>query len=246
VLESEDERQMPVLAHLGELRRALIISLGAWAVASAVSAALNRFLIAFLEAPLKPTLARQSKLLTAPIVTSPTELFTIPLKVALVGGLVLALPVVLWQVWAFVSPGLRPAERRLAAPLILSGLLLFAAGACLAYFLMPIWLGILTSLIGGNAVYFPDLDAYLSFFVMLIVVFGLTFELPLVIVLLGLARVVSSGWLRRRRKVVWVGIIVAAELVTPGADPFTPLFLALPLLALYELSIVVLGRALRR
>jgi sec-independent protein translocase protein TatC len=95
-------------------------------------------------------------------------------------------------------------------------------------------------------VYLPDLQEYISFFALLIIAFGITFELPIVIVLLGLVGIVSSAWLRRRRKLAWVVIIVGAELVTPGADPFTPLFLALPLLGLFEGSILVLARVLKR
>ena len=238
---------MPLMGHLAELRRVLIVSLIAWAVATGVAAAFSGFIIGVLESPLKGLLAKESQHLTsAPIVTSPTELFTIPLKVAMVGGVVLSLPILLWQAWTFVSPGLRPAERRFAAPMLASALLLFAGGAALAYFLMPIWLTILTTLIGSNAVYLPDLQEYISFFALLIIAFGITFELPIVIVLLGLVGIVSSAWLRRRRKLAWVVIIVGAELVTPGADPFTPLFLALPLLGLFEGSILVLARVLKR
>ena len=116
----------------------------------------------------------------------------------------------------------------------------------MAYFLMPLWLNILTSLVGGNAIYFPDLDQYLTFLATLIVAFEVTFELPVVIVLLGLMGLISSPWLRRRRKVVWVVIVIGAELITPGADPVTPLFLAIPLLALYEGSVLVLAHALKR
>ena len=125
-------------------------------------------------------------------------------------------------------------------------LLLFAAGACLAYFLMPLWLNLLTAIVGNNAVFFPDLDQYLSFLTLLIVAFGVTFELPVVIVLLGLLGVVSSAWLRRRRRMVWLVVVIGAELVTPGVDPVTPLFLALPLIGLFELSVLILAKPLRR
>jgi sec-independent protein translocase protein TatC len=107
---------------------------------------------------------------------------------------------------------------------VASALVLFGAGACLAYFLMPLWLNLLTSIVGSNAIFFPDLNQYLSFLTLLIVAFGVTFELPVVIVLLGLLGVISSGWLRRRRKLAWGGLVLGAELVTPGVDPFTPLF----------------------
>jgi sec-independent protein translocase protein TatC len=241
-----DERRMTVAEHLQDLRRVLIVSLIAWGVATGVSAVFTQRVIAFLEVPLRSVLPQHNHVLTGPIVTGPTELFTIPLKVAMIGGLLLSLPIILWQVWTFVAPGLRPAERRFAGPLIVSALLLFAGGACLAYFLMPIWLNILIGFIGGNATYFPDLNQYLSFLTTIVFAFGVTFELPVVIVLLGLLGLVSSGWLRRRRKLVWVVIIIGANVVTPGADPFTPLLLAIPLIALFELSILVLAKPLHR
>ena len=237
---------MTVVEHLQDLRRVLIVSLSAWAAATVVAAVFNHFLLGVLEYPLTSVLAKHNHLISKPIITSPTELVTIPLEVAMVGGLVLALPIILWQLWTFVAPGLRRVERRFALPFIASALLLFGAGACLAYFLMPVWLNLLTSIVGSNAIFFPDLNQYLSFLTLLIVAFGVTFELPVVIVLLGLLGVVSSAWLRRRRKLAWVVIVVGAELVTPGVDPFTPLFLAIPLVGLFELSILVLAKALRR
>jgi sec-independent protein translocase protein TatC len=242
----KDERRITVVEHLEDLRRVLIVSLVAWLVASIVAAVFNHFLLSLLEYPLTSVLATHNHLISKPIITSPTELVTIPLKVAMVGGLVLSLPVILWQAWTFVSPGLRPVERRFALPFIASALLLFAGGACLAYFLMPLWLNLLTTIVGNNAIFFPDLNQYLSFLTLLIVAFGVTFELPVVIILLGLLGIVSSGWLRRHRKAIWIVILIAANLVTPGADPFTPMMLAIPLIGLFELSVLILAKPLRR
>ena len=239
-------RRMTVVEHLQELRGVLIVSVIAWALATAVASVFNHELVSILEYPLIGVLAKHNHLIAKPIITSPTELVTIPVKVAVVGGLILSLPVILWQLWTFVSPGLRTVERRFALPFILSALILFAAGACLAYFLMPIWLNLLTSIVGNNAIFFPDLNQYLSFLILVIVAFGVTFELPIVIVLLGMLGIVSSSWLKRRRKLVWVVLIIGAELVTPGVDPVTPLFLAIPLIGLFELSILVLAKPLHR
>ena len=243
---AEDERRMTVVEHLQDLRRVVIVSLVAWLLATIVAAVFSHLLLSVLEYPLTSILAKHNHLISRPIITSPTELVTIPIQVAVVGGLVLSLPVIIWQAWTFVAPGLRRVERRFALPVILSALLLFAAGACLAYFLMPLWLNLLTAIVGNNAIFFPDLDQYLSFLTLLIVAFGVTFELPVVVVLLGLLGVVSSAWLRRRRRMVWLVVVVGAELVTPGVDPVTPLFLAIPLIGLFELSVLVLARPLRR
>src|ERR1035437_6458359 len=207
----QEERRMTVVEHLQDLRRVLIVSLVAWLVAPIVAAVFNHFLLSVLEYPLTSLLATHNRLISKPIITSPTELVTIPLKVAMVGGL-----------------------------------LLFAGGACLAYFLMPLWLNLLTTIVGNNAIFFPDLNQYLSFLTLLIVAFGVTFELPVVIILLGLLGIVSSGWLRRHRKAIWIVILSAANLVTPGADPFTPMMLAIPLIGLFELSVVIPAKPLRR
>lgn len=241
-----DERRMTVVEHLSDLRRVLIVSLIAWLVATVGCAVFTQKIIAILIIPLKSVLAGHHSVVKGPIIYSPTEFFTIPFKVAMLGGLIVALPIILWQLWTFVSPGLRAVERRFAAPFIASALLLFAGGACLAYFLMPVWLNLLIAFIGGNATYFPDLNQYLSFLTTVMLAFGITFELPIAIVLLGLLGIVNSRWLRRRRKVVWVVVIIAAYVVTPGADPFTPLLLAVPLLALFELSVLLLAKPLHR
>ena len=111
---------------------------------------------------------------------------------------------------------------------------------------MPIGLGFLAGFLGNNAIYFPDIDQYLSFFLLLVVIFGVTFEMPVVLVLLGVLRIISSRWLRERRKVAIVLIIAASAIVTPGADPFTPTALAIPLMLLYEASILVLSKVFRR
>ncbi len=111
---------------------------------------------------------------------------------------------------------------------------------------MPIGLNFLATFLGNSAVYLPDINSYLSFLVLLIVAFGVTFELPVVIVLLGMLGIVSSRMLRRKRKVIWVGIIIGALLVTPGADPYTPTALFIPLIAFFEASILVLAKVFKR
>jgi sec-independent protein translocase protein TatC len=244
-----DERRMTVIEHLEELRRCLAISLGAWIAATILAFAFNGRLLDLLERPIKGVLASHHQHLLpggAPIVTSPTEPLTIPLKVSAIAGLVIALPVILWQMWSFVSPGLRPAERRFALPFGISAIVLFAVGACFAYFVMPIGLGFLAGFLGGNATFLPDLNAYLNFFTLLIVVFGVTFEMPIAVILLGLLGLVSSRWLSRRRKGIWVAIIFVALVVTPGADPFTPTALFVPLILLFEASILVLDKVFKR
>jgi len=242
-----DDKRMTVVEHLTELRRVLIISLLAWGVATVAAAVFNGQIIHGLERPLLDVLNGSSHFLSkVPVVLSPTEPITIPLKVALITGFIGALPVILWQVWTFVSPGLRPVERKFAGPFIGSSLLLFAMGGAFAYFVMPVGLTFLANFLGGNASFLPDLNEYLGFFTLLIVIFGVTFELPVVVVLLGVLGIVSSKKLRAWRKGIWVGIIFVAFVVTPGADPITPTALLIPLIVLFEASVLVLDKVFKR
>jgi len=241
-----DDRRMSVVEHLSDLRKVLMIAGGAWVGTTILAFIFNGRILDFLLRPLKAVLPKANHLLDTAIYTSPTEGLTVPLKVSAMAGFILALPIILWQIWEFVSPGLRPVERRFAGPFIVSALTLFAAGASFAYFVMPIGLNFLATFLAGNATYFPDINEYLSFFLLLIVIFGVTFELPVVLVLLGVLGIVSSSWLRHRRKVAWVLIIFAALVVTPGADPFTPTALFIPLIVFFEASILILDKVLHK
>ena len=243
---ADDDRRMTVIEHLEELRRVLIISGAAWLVATIVAFIFSRQIIALLERPIDQVLKSSSYSTKTPIVTGVLDPISIPFKVAAVAGIVIALPVILWQVWGFVSPGLRPVERRFAIPVIGSSIVLFALGALFAYFVMPLGLGFILGFLGDQATILPDLNSYLTFFVILIAVFGTTFELPVVLVLLGMLGITSSRGLRRRRRAAYVAIIGTSILITPGADPFTPTALAIPLLVFYEASILVLDKVLKR
>jgi sec-independent protein translocase protein TatC len=243
---ADEEKRMTIVEHLEELRRVLIVSLAAWGAAMIAAFAFNGQIIHALERPLIDVLGKGNHLSPLPIVTTPTEPLTIPLKVSAAVGFVGALPIVLWQIWSFISPGLRPVERKFAGPFIASSLVLFGMGGAFAYFVMPIGLNFLANFLGTNATFLPDLNAYLGFFTLLIVIFGVTFELPIVIILLGILGIVSSRKLRQWRKGIWVGIIFVAFLVTPGADPFTPTALLIPLIILFEASILVLDKLLKR
>jgi sec-independent protein translocase protein TatC len=245
---ADDERRMTIVQHLEELRRVLIWVMATWIVGTAIAFVFNGFFIGVLLHPLQTVLVKSHSIIPGgeAIFTNPTEGLTVPLKVSAVVGVVIALPIILWQTWNFVSPGLRPQERKFVGPFIASALLLFAGGATFAYFIMPLGLSFLTNFLSGHAVYFPDINSYIGFFLIVCFIFGITFEMPVVIVLLGLLGFVSSKKLKGWRKVAYVVIIVAALVITPGADPFTPTALAIPLLLLYEASIVVLQRVFRR
>lgn len=237
------ERRLSLVGHLGELRRVIIICLIAWVATTALAFVFNHLIIKVLEHPLLLALGHTHSPFGAHIVyTGPIEGLSIPFEVAALAGIVLAMPVCLWQAWTFIAPGLLPRERRLAGPFVLSSLVLFVAGSAFAYLVMPIGLTFLATFLGSDAVYLPDLSSYLSFFEILIVIFGVTFEMPVVLCLLGAVGILSSRKLRRWRRAAIFTIIAVALIITPGADPFTPTFLSIPLILLYEVSIVVISR----
>jgi sec-independent protein translocase protein TatC len=240
--EEWDERRMTLIEHLEELRKVLIVSLVAWTVASIVGLLLSGFVIDLLVRPLRylaTTNPEAAKLHFFGLF----GYFSIHFKVGLVVGLALALPVILRELWTFIAPGLRPAERRFAGPLLATTLALFVAGALLAYAFLYIAVRVLAPFVSGpNLVLFTGADEYLGFVVILMLAFAVTFEFPVALVLLASAGLMSSERLRKSRKVAFFIIAAVAYIVTPGVDPVTPLALAIPLALLYEGSVFVIRR----
>ena len=166
-------------------------------------------------------------------------------KIAVFGGLVLASPVILFQLWRFVTPGLKASERRYAIPFVLSSFTLFLLGAATAYLTLPHALGWLRSVGGPNLVSIYDPIPYLGLILVMMALFGLTFEFPVVLVSLELAGVVSPARLLRSWRWAVIIIVVVAAVFTPSSDPFSMLALALPLVVFYFLSIGI-GKLLGR
>jgi len=231
---------MTVMEHLEELRRVLIISLIAWAVATVLAFLVSGWILQLLLVPIKQVIHNQPLYFTRPV-----EKFLLYFKIGLVGGLILAAPVIFWQVWGFVAPGLRRNERRFAVGFVASACLLFILGIFFAFFALPIALRFLIGFGTSDIKYLPLATSYINFALLLIAIFGITFELPLAMTMLGLVGIVTPAFLNRNRFKFWLGIFVGANFVTPGADPFTPLLLTVPLILLFEASIQVI-RALRR
>ncbi|MHB8508969.1 MAG: twin-arginine translocase subunit TatC [Candidatus Dormibacteria bacterium] len=236
-----DPARMTIIEHLEELRKVLIVSLAAWGICSVVGVALSGVLISLLVRPM----ARVGLQLHY---FSLTGYPLIHLKVGVVAGFAIALPVVLGQVWSFVSPGLSDRERRFARPLLFSTLTLFAVGAGLAYFFLYIAVGFAEYFArhDPSLVLFPEANAYLGFVVILMLAFGITFEFPVALVLLASIGFIDAVKLSRWRKGAYFAICAVGYLVTPGVDPVTPLALILPLLLLYEGSILVIRRMKRK
>ena len=166
------------------------------------------------------------------------DAFFVSLKAAAIVAVVLAAPVVCYQLWRFITPGLRPVERRYALPFILITQILFAAGAVFSYFLIPRALEFLLAFAGDNITTALSASEYLTFILHTMLAFGIAFEFPVVLVILSLMGVIGSAGMRKYRRHALFGVFVAAAIITPTQDPATMAFMAAPLAVFYEGSIV--------
>jgi Tat protein translocase TatC len=238
---------MPFLDHLEELRSRILRSLGALIATFALGLWLvQRFtLVSVLKQPIAPYLT-DGKL----VVLSPTEPVMIVLKLGFVVGLVLASPVLIWQVWAFVAPALYEREKRVVVPALFGGLVLFLAGAALAWvFVVPKALRVLFSFQTEAIAPFITYDAYFGFVIQLVLALGISFELPLVMLLLAWVGVATPERLHRFRRFAVVLACIGGALLSPGADLLSMIMLTIPLILLYEvgfLGAVLIDRRRRR
>lgn len=230
---------MTLAEHLSELRARLVRSLLAVGAGSVVGWFVYEPLLTFVKQPYcdLPEAFRvrgECQL----IVTRVLEAFSVRIKIALVVGLILGAPVLLHQLWRFITPGLTGRERRYTLPFVVVGQMMFLAGAGFAYFVIPKGLAILLGLGGEQLATLLSAGEYLSFVLTTTIAFGLVFEVPLVIVFLALLEVVDSHQLRRLRPYAVVINFFIAAVITPTVDAVTMLFMAGPMVGLYEASIV--------
>ncbi|MDQ4102489.1 MAG: twin-arginine translocase subunit TatC [Actinomycetota bacterium] len=171
--------------------------------------------------------------------TAPFEVFTIRMQVGLAAGAVLTAPVWIYQVWAFITPGLYAKERKFALTFVGTASVLFAAGAVLAYYVVPTGLFFLANLGGGQFITALTGQAYIGFLLTMLAVFGLTFELPLLVVMLNRAGVLPYAKLKRWQRGILFGLFVLAAVATPGNDPISMLALAFALVVLFEGAVLI-------
>ncbi|MET0136175.1 MAG: twin-arginine translocase subunit TatC, partial [Kibdelosporangium sp.] len=169
----------------------------------------------------------------------PFEGFLVRMKVGLGAGAVLTSPLWLAQIWAFIAPGLYAKERKFARRFVFFASLLFVAGALLAYYVVPQGLQVLVSFGGGYFTTFFKADDYFSFVLVMLLIFGVSFELPLVIIMLNQTGVLTYDKLRRWRRGFFFGLFIFAAVATPGTDPFSMVALALAMSLLFELAVQV-------
>jgi sec-independent protein translocase protein TatC len=240
--ESNPEGRMTVFEHLGELRRRLIISIVAVVVAGVVVFIVAPEIISFLVTFYHDATNGKRNAL---IFLGPLDAFATRLKIATYGGIVLAAPVWLYQLWRFITPGLNPKEKKYAIPFILSSMVLFVIGGIVALLTLEPALNFLLKIGGSDLQPTLSADKYISLVSLMIVAFGLSFEFPVVIMFLLLARVLTTQQLRSWRRYAAVIIVAFAAVITPSQDPYSLFAMAVPMYLFYEACIII-GRFLKR
>ena len=235
-MSTDPQAEMPFLDHLEELRIRIAWSLLALAIGFGLSwyilSATDFFI--FLERPIAPFL-HGKKL----VYTHPADTFRILMSGALALGTVLALPVIGYNIWAFLSPALHKHEKRVVIPVLLCGTVLFLAGVALCFFLiLPLTLGVLTGIQSAAIEPMITVSEYFDFALTFCLAMGAVFELPILIVALTALGIVTPQFLSKYRRHATVLCLVGSAFITPGADPFSLFALALPLYGLFEASVV--------
>lgn len=232
-----DERR-PFFEHLRELRERLIRSLVAIGIAFVITYAFKEELFSFLMQPFLKVMPKGSSF----IFTSVTEAFLTYFKVALVSALFLASPVILYEIWMFVSPGLYERERRFLYPFIVFGTISFVAGALFCYFVaMPSVFRFFMSFAAPFIVPMPALRPYVNLVLKMVLIFGIVFELPLACFYLSRAGIIDFRMLSKKRGHAVVSIFILSALLTPP-DVVSQILLALPMWGLFELGILIAKR----
>ncbi|MGL6046833.1 MAG: twin-arginine translocase subunit TatC [Vogesella sp.] len=227
--------QQPLLAHLVELRNRLVRIAVVLLVALLAMVPWAGDVYHLFAKPLLDVLPQNSSM----IATEVTAPFFVPLKVTMLVAFVATLPHTLYQIWAFIAPGLYNHEKKLIVPLIVSSVLLFMVGMAFAYFaVFPVVFGFMSAHTPEGVAMMTDIDKYLSFALGMFVAFGITFEVPVIVVVLNRMGIVTLKQLREGRSYVIVGAFVVAAVVTPP-DVLSQVMMAVPLWLLYEVGIVM-------
>ena len=233
---AEPEKVMTLVDHLTELRTRLVRSILAVVVGAA---------IAFSQAkPIRDLLISAlpdgHETLQA---LGPGDGFSIALKISIVGGIILAMPVLLYQLWAFVAPGLTPTERRSLRPWIPLALFFFALGVGVAWLVLPFALTFLLAFTDNILVANLAAPPYFDFVTTMFLAFGVLMEFPILLYALARVHILSSARLRSSRRMVILGIAIFAAVVTPGGDPISPIILGGTMYILFELTLVAIRRS---
>ncbi len=231
----QDEGSQGFLSHLVELRTRLLHALVGWLLLALGLIPFGNRLYGMLAEPFRSTLPEGAQM----IAIDPASPFFTPLKLSFFVALILAMPYVLYQIWAFIAPGLYRHEQRLAVPLLISSTLLFYLGCAFAYFLvLPTVFSFMQAVAPEGVMVMTDITRYLDFVLVIFLAFGVTFEVPVATVILVALRWVTVAQLRAARSYVIVAAFVIAAILTPP-DVVSQLMLAIPMCILYEIGIIV-------
>ena len=233
-----DEATMSLVEHLEELRQRIFKSLIA-VVLGAIIAFIFRFQIMYyLTLPLPKeaadVLGKGNKL----VITGLGENFTVFLKLSIAVGILIAIPIILYQIWAFVSPGLYPKEKKTALPFVFLGIFLFLAGIALGFVVLQYPVQWLINFGSSNFTELITADSYFTFVAFFLLAFGIVFEIPLVLTFMAQLGLITSRSLSRKRPTAHVGMWIAATFLTPGADIYSPIILGVAMSILFELTIL--------
>ena len=231
---------MPLVEHLTELRTRLIWSAIALVAGAIVAFSFYNRILDFLIDPYTDITGK-----TEFVILDPLEGFAARLKVSAWGGAFLASPVVLWQIWRFITPGLHKKEKRYAVPFIIGSVLLFALGAGMALLTFEQALSFLIGVGGPNVDPLFSPGKYLGLITLMMVAFGIAFEFPILLLFLQLAGVVTSRKLRSWRRPALVIVVAVAAVITPSQDPYSLFAMAAPMYLFYEIAILI-GRLLKK
>ncbi|MGB7052706.1 MAG: twin-arginine translocase subunit TatC [Acidimicrobiales bacterium] len=232
---------MTLAEHLAELRRRVIVGAVAFVIAAVIAFLFYNPILAWLKEPYCQAEPGHCGF----YITAPLDGLALRVQISAYGGLFLASPVLLWELWRFITPGLNPKEKRYAIPFIAASICLFALGCVVAYITFPHALGWLSHIGGPSLHEILDPTKYLGLLILLMTVFGVTFEFPVLLVSLEIAGVLTPKKLSSWRRWAIVGIVVVAGVITPSSDPFSMMALAIPLYLFYELSIII-GKIITR
>ena len=236
------DSQETFISHLLELRDRLLRAVIVWIVVFVCLFPWANDLYTVLAQPLLAKLPQGGQMIATEVVTP----FFVPVKVALMSAFLIALPYILYQAWSFVAPGLYSHEKKFILPLVMASVVLFACGMAFAYFLVfPVVLGFIIGIAPQGVAVMTDIGKYLDFVITLFLAFGLTFEVPIVVVALAVMGIVEVEKFKEGRPYVIVGAFVIGAIFTPP-DVISQIMLAVPLWLLYELGVIVAGWVVRR
>jgi sec-independent protein translocase protein TatC len=241
---------MTLVEHLEELRHRLVVCIiavsggavvGWFLYGPVLNLILNPYCDYWNTIPPKLRINRTCSL----FFNEPLGAMVVKLKIVVFIGIMVALPVLLYQLWMFIVPGLTRRERRMAIPFVVSSVLLFALGALFAYITLPKGLNFLLGFAGSSFAPILTGDRFISFVILVAIAFGLAFEFPVLLVFLEMVGVLSTNTLRKYRRYSILGIAIFAAIITPSSDPYTMLAMTIPMCLFYEAAIII-GRFMKK